>query len=68
VSPRRSPGSSDEAVFNRRRGAFAPTGQGDGKLTIVRKEPDQLSKWRKTFKTLSGAKTLTLDSQKKTHV
>jgi uncharacterized protein YjiK len=57
-------GSSDGAVFNPATGeAFSSSGQGDGTLTIVKEESPTSFVVEQNLKTMSGAKTLTLDSK-----
>jgi DNA-binding beta-propeller fold protein YncE len=57
-------GSSDGAVFNpRTMEAFSSTGVGDGTLTIVKEKSPTSFEVEQNLPTLSGAKTLTLDSK-----
>jgi hypothetical protein len=57
-------GSSDGAVFNPATNeAFSSSGQGDGTLTIVKEESPTTFVVEQNLKTMSGAKTLTLDSK-----
>jgi DNA-binding beta-propeller fold protein YncE len=57
-------GSSDGAVFNPETlEAFSSSGQGDGTLTIVKEKSPTSFEVEQNLKTMSGAKTLTLDSK-----
>jgi DNA-binding beta-propeller fold protein YncE len=57
-------GSSDGAVFNpQTQEAFSSSGQGDGTLTIVKENGATSFEVEQNLKTMSGAKTLTLDSK-----
>lgn len=57
-------GSSDGAVFNPATlEAFSSSGQGDGILTIVKEKSASSFEVEQNLPTMSGAKTLTFDSQ-----
>ena len=57
-------GSSDGAVFNPETlEAFSSSGQGDGTLTIIKEKSPTTFEVEQNLKTMSGAKTLTLDSK-----
>jgi DNA-binding beta-propeller fold protein YncE len=57
-------GSSDGAVFNpATQEAFSSSGQGDGTLTIVKENSPTTFEVEQNLKTMSGAKTLTLDAR-----